>query len=180
MTMKARIKSTGEIIDVMAVISGNMDFTNVRCYPEDDIEIINSQHPEATRSEEQRELLNKLADEYAADNSIRVGDRCHDAAIEECVYNAYIAGAKVNPSPRPAAPIEGWVAVDDFNNAYIYPSKPTQRCKEFCDTGDYVTDWSCNTKYPNGKRCYVIDKDLFPDLTPESKPLKVKILITTE
>ena len=73
--------------------------------------------------------------------------------------------------------IRGWVAVDDFDNAYIYHSKPTQRCEEFCDTGDYITHWDCDTKYPNGKRCYVIDKDFFPDLTPESEPQLVEITI---
>lgn len=80
-------------------------------------------------------------------------------------------------SPHPEATISGWVAVDDFDNTYIYHSKPTQRCREFCDTGDYITYWDCDTKYPNGKRCYVIDKDLFPDLTPDSDPIEVEIVI---
>lgn len=79
--------------------------------------------------------------------------------------------------PQPEATISGWVAVDDFDNAYIYHSKPTQRCREFCDTGDFIIDWSCDTKYPNGKRCYVIDKDLFPELTPDSDPIEVEITI---
>ena len=82
------------------------------------------------------------------------------------------------PSEKESAVIEGWVAVDDFDNAYIYHSKPAPRTEEFCDTGDCVTHWDCDTKYPNGKRCYVIDKDFFPDLTPESEPQKVRIQIT--
>ncbi len=80
-------------------------------------------------------------------------------------------------SPYPEATISGWVAVDDFDNAYIYHSKPTQRCKEFCDTGDYVTYWMCESKYPNGKECYLIDKDFFSNLTPESEPIPVEIII---
>ena len=80
-------------------------------------------------------------------------------------------------SPHPEATICGWVAVDDFDNAYIYHSKPTQRCREFCDTGNFITDLGCDTKYPNGKRCYVIDKDFFPDLTSESEPIPVEIII---
>lgn len=83
-------------------------------------------------------------------------------------------------APHPEATISGWVAVDDFDNAYIYHTKPTQRCREFCDTGDYITDWDCDTKYPNGKRFYVIDKNLFPNLTPDSDPLEVEITIKTK
>lgn len=79
--------------------------------------------------------------------------------------------------PQLEATISGWVAVDDFDNAYIYHSKPTQGSREFCDTGDYITDWVCDTKYPNGKKCYVIDKDLFPNLTPDSDPIEVEITI---
>ncbi len=99
---------------------------------------------------------------------------------EGTIYKDELLEFVTDDQLQTTATIEGWVAVDDFDNAYIYHSKPTQRCKEFCDTGDYVTDWVCNTKYPNGKRCYVIDKDLFPDLTPESEPLKVRIQITPE
>lgn len=80
-------------------------------------------------------------------------------------------------TPHPEATISGWVAVDDFDNACIYHSKPTQRCREFCDTGDYITDWVCDTEYPNGKRYYVIDKALFPNLTPDSDPTEVEITI---
>ena len=83
---------------------------------------------------------------------------------------------KLDP-PQLEATISGWVAVDDFDNAFIYHSKPTQRSREFCDTGDYITDWVCDTKYPNGRRCYVIDKGLFPNLTADSDPIEVEITI---
>lgn len=174
--MKARIKSTGEIIDVMAVISGNMDFTNVRCYPEDDIEIINSQHPEATQSEEQRELLNKLADEYAADNSIRVSDRCHDAVIEECVYKAYLAGAKPPFPPQPEATISGWVARDqpinhiDKGNLTLFVEKPT---RDYFDYNDLTYGFWADNEKPT----IPLSVDLFPFLTWQDEPIEVEITI---
>lgn len=38
--MKARVKATGEIVEVMRVVAGYHDFTNVRFYSENDIEIM--------------------------------------------------------------------------------------------------------------------------------------------
>lgn len=119
--MKVRVKSTGEIITVMAVLDGFCDIANHRVYPGTDIEII---------------------------------DFCAPEAI-----------------------ITGWVAVDDFGNAYIYHTKPTQRYWRYCDTGDYIDGLDCVTKYPNGKRCFVIDKDFFPNLTANDSPIEVEIII---
>ncbi len=115
----------------------------------------------STLSEEQKESISKKLSEPSEVMYEEIQQRLKDA---------------FNP-PQPEATISGWVAVDDLDNAYIYHSKPTQRRREFCDTGDYITDWDCDTKYPNGKRCYVIDKDLFPNLTSDSDPIEVEIVI---
>ena len=70
--------------------------------------------------------------------------------------------------------IEGWVALDefDFGDAFIHIEKPTLKSSAIADTGDYYGSWESHNK------TYSIDRSLFPDLTYENSPKKVRITIT--
>ena len=70
--------------------------------------------------------------------------------------------------------IEGWVAVDEYGmgGCFLHTQKPHAESREFCDTGEYEIGW-----YSDGVK-YELDSKLFPDLTPETEPKKVKITIT--
>ena len=70
--------------------------------------------------------------------------------------------------------IDGWVAVDEYGmgGCFLHTQKPHAESREFCDTGEYEIGW-----YSDGVE-YELDSKLFPDLTPESEPKKVRITIT--
>ena len=70
--------------------------------------------------------------------------------------------------------IEGWIAVDEAydGGAYLHTEKPHSELKEFCDTGDYETEWVSKGDV------YRIDNKLFPDMTSESEPKRVKLTLT--
>ena len=73
-----------------------------------------------------------------------------------------------------AVTIEGWVAADEYGlgGCFLHTQKPHAKSREFCDTGEYEIGW-----YSDGVK-YELDSKIFPDLTPESEPKKVKITIT--
>ncbi len=79
-----------------------------------------------------------------------------------------------NISAPEKAVIEGWIAIDEAfsGQAYLHIEKPHDESVEFCDTGEYEIEWKSNGK------CYLLDRNLFPDMTPEDAPKRVKIEIT--
>lgn len=68
--------------------------------------------------------------------------------------------------------IEGWVAIDDGGGCYLHTQRPRAVNREFCDTGEYDKEWLCQGKM------YELDRRLFPEMTSESEPKRVKLTIT--
>ena len=81
----------------------------------------------------------------------------------------------VSDTPAPnAKEIEGWVTVDEFSCGVAYLHTQYPRCvdKSIADTGDYEAVWESDGI------AYELDQKLFPELTEESEPLKVRLSIT--
>lgn len=70
--------------------------------------------------------------------------------------------------------IEGWVTVDEFSYGVAHLHTQYPRCvdKSIADTGDYEAVWESDGI------AYELDQNLFPELTEESEPLKVRLTIT--
>ena len=68
--------------------------------------------------------------------------------------------------------IQGWVAIDEaYAQCFLHTEKPIQKAQPIADTGDYDTVW-----YSEGET-YLLDAGLFPDLTWDSDPIEVELII---
>ncbi len=86
--------------------------------------------------------------------------------------NDYYRPNEIEIIPPEKKVVEGYVAIDECGLAFIHTEKPTYRCKEFCDSGEYYGYWESNGG------CYQLDDSLFPDMDCESEPRRVRIEIT--
>lgn len=98
----------------------------------------------------------------------------HIVDEEEEFYNmfdrAYSLGKQENDMEDTV--IQGWVAIEEAHNeCYLHTNKPTHENRPIADTGDYESHWRSEGQ------TYLLDEDLFPNLTWESDPIEVEIII---